>query len=360
MKLANFYNQEIKNLFKVIRIVFSKKKSEKKALLKILNYQRKAISKRKSYEKQNGIHIPILLLISVTERCNLKCKGCYSHAIKEDNKSIRDELSVHDYEKIFNEASELGISLITLVGGEPLLRNDLIELATSYPNIIFSIYTNGMLMSKQFKDIILKHRNIIPFFSIEGFKNETDERRGEGIYDMLLDRMDFMKENGLFYGVSVTVSANNYKTVTSNTFIDLLSQRGVVYISYVEFEALNEEDNNLVLNNETRKYHNDAVSELSKKYKNIFFTSYPDFEYKTGGCLAAGRGFFHINAYGDAEPCNFIPNSDRNIKNSSIIECLQSPLFVDIQKARLLENNHNGECALLAKKEELSKIVKQK
>lgn len=84
MKLNNFYNQEINNLFKVIRIVFANEKNERKKLLTLLRYQKKAINKRKLYEKKTGLHIPILLLISVTERCNLKCKGCYSNAIKNN------------------------------------------------------------------------------------------------------------------------------------------------------------------------------------------------------------------------------------------------------------------------------------
>lgn len=357
MKLVDFYSQGIKDLFRVVRIVYSKKIAERKALFELLKHQRKAIGRRKKYEKKTGLHIPILLLISVTERCNLRCKGCYSHAIKNDNNTVREELSVADYRKILDEAGELGISLITLVGGEPLLRTDLIELAATYKNIIFSVYTNGVLMSRRFNDIIINNRNIIPFFSIEGFREETDERRGKGIYDILLEKMDFMKANDLFYGVSVTVSATNYRSVTSRDFIELLSERGCVYISYVEFEAMREDDISLALDKEKRKYHNAAVRDLSRKYKNIFFTSYPDFEYKTGGCLAAGRGFFHINAYGDAEPCNFIPKSDTNIKTSSIVECLGSPLFKDIQNARLLENVHDGECALLAKEEALSKLV---
>lgn len=214
-------------------------------------------------------------------------------------------------------------------------------------------------MTSRFTEI-LKHRNIIPFFSIEGFKAETDERRGNGIYDMLLERMSFMKANSLFYGVSVTVTSSNYQVVTSQAFINLLVSQGCVYISYVEFEAMSDDDIELTLEKDKRNYHNTAVRELTRKYKNIFFTSYPDFEYKTGGCLAAGRGFFHLNAYGDAQPCNFIPNSDTNIKTSSIIECLRSPLFKNIQNARLLENIKDGECALLSKKDELSKIVNSK
>ena len=56
-----------------------------------------------------------------------------------------------------------------------------------------------------------------------------------------------------------------------------------------------------------------------------------DGEY-VGGCIAGGRNYFHINSNGDAEPCVFIHFSDSNIKDKSILEILQSPLFQNIMR----------------------------
>ncbi len=353
MELSKFFKDEFKKLFKVIRIVYSKSPFDF-TLLKLINNQRKALKIRKSYSKV-GVHIPPMLLISVTEKCNLRCKGCYAKHFEENFIHDEKELSIEDYTRIFNEASSLGISIITLVGGEPLLRKDLIELCTNYKNIVFSIYTNGLLFGNSYKEIFLRNRNLIPFFSIEGYKDETDDRRGNGVYDLVLEKMKWIKENNLIYGVSITVTSLNLDTVTSDDFVKMLYDLGCVYISYVEYEAMDEDPSSLQLTKELRQKHLANYEFTKNKYKKIFFTSYPDFEYRSGGCLGAGKGFIHINAYGNVEPCNFVHISDCNIKNKSILEALESPLFKKLINDGLLDNNHNGQCALLANKDKLAR-----
>ena len=65
-----------------------------------------------------------------------------------------------------------------------------------------------------------------------------------------------------------------------------------------------------------------------------------------GGCLAAGRGFFHINAYGGAEPCPFSAHSDCSLKNMSLKEAMHSPLFTKLRTSGVLEEPHVGSCTL--------------
>lgn len=352
MKLFKFFSDELEKLFKILRIVYSKS-SFKSTLLKLIKNQRKAFKIRKRYKKM-GVHIPPMLLISVTEKCNLRCKGCYSKHIEENCIHDGTELSIEDYTRIFDEARKLGISIITLVGGEPLLRKDLIELCAKYNDIIFPIYTNGLLLGEHYKKLFLANRNLLPFFSIEGYKDDTDERRGSGVYDLVLEKMKWAKESNLLYGVSITVTSLNLDTVTSDDFVKMLDDLGCIYISYVEFEAMDENTSSLKLTTELRHKHLANLKIIENKYKKIFFTSYPDFEYRSGGCLGAGKGFIHINAYGDVEPCNFVPISDCNLKNKTILEALQSPLFKKLIEEGLLENNHNGACALLSNKDKLA------
>lgn len=352
MPFSNFFKNEMESLFKVLKTFYSKHFFKSLFLYKIFINQRKAFKKRARQAKQ-GLHIPPMLLISVTEKCNLRCKGCYSKYFEDNIVHDDKELTIDNYRKIFDEAKRLGISIITFVGGEPLLRQDLIVLASKYKKILFPIYTNGLLLGKSYQQLLLRHRNLIPFFSIEGFEKETDERRGNGVFGIVLKKMKWLKENHLLYGVSITVTPLNLDTVTSVDFIQMLYDLGCIYISYVEFEAMDEESSNLKLTLEMRYKHLSNLEIIKQKFSNIFFTSYPDFEYQSGGCLGAGKGFFHINSYGGVEPCNFISMSDSNIKNKSILEALESPLFKRIINDGLLENNNNGECALLANKSKL-------
>ena len=74
-------------------------------------------------------------------------------------------------------------------------------------------------------------------------------------------------------------------------------------------------------------------------------------------CLAAGRGFFHISTVGGAEPCPFSPFSDTNLKDCSLLDALQSPLFKRLGEAKMLLGEHEGGCILFEKEEEVKKLL---
>ena len=81
-----------------------------------------------------------------------------------------------------------------------------------------------------------------------------------------------------------------------------------------------------------------------------------DGEY-VGGCIAGGRNYFHINSAGDAEPCVFIHFSNTNIHENSILEILQSPLFMAYHNGQPFNNNHLRPCPMLENPEFLQKMV---
>jgi MoaA/NifB/PqqE/SkfB family radical SAM enzyme len=90
----------------------------------------------------------------------------------------------------------------------------------------------------------------------------------------------------------------------------------------------------------------------------VIFISFPGDEKATGGCLAAGRGFFHINPEGKAEPCPFSPYSDTNVKDLSLLEALDSPLFQKLNNSGLLLQEHTGGCVLFSREEQVSDMLK--
>ena len=85
--------------------------------------------------------------------------------------------------------------------------------------------------------------------------------------------------------------------------------------------------------------------------------SFPGDEKTSGGCLAAGRGFFHINSHGDAEACPASPYSDINVKNTSILEALDSNLFKSLREGNILIEDHEGGCVLFEHKDEVEEIL---
>jgi MoaA/NifB/PqqE/SkfB family radical SAM enzyme len=90
---------------------------------------------------------------------------------------------------IFAEAKELGVSIILLLGGEPLARKDILNITREFPEIIFLIFTNGMLIDETLLRKIWERKNVVPVLSLEGHREETDGRRGDGVYQHLQEVM---------------------------------------------------------------------------------------------------------------------------------------------------------------------------
>ncbi|MDE7298924.1 MAG: radical SAM protein, partial [Lachnospiraceae bacterium] len=83
----------------------------------------------------------------------------------------------------------------------------------------------------------------------------------------------------------------------------------------------------------------------------------PGDEKSSGGCIAAGRGFFHINSHGGAEPCPFSPYSDINVRDTSLREALKSKLFIALRDGDVLVDDHVGGCVLYEKREQVEGLL---
>ena len=328
-----------------------KNPKESAYMLKFAAASKKA-SKKRAKAEANGEHIPPFLIASITSSCNLHCAGCYSRSNEAttDCKPV-DQLTGKEWKKIFDEAEELGVSFILLAGGEPLLRWDVIEEAAKRPNILFPVFTNGTFIGDKYMDAFDDNRNLIPVISIEGDKEKTDSRRGDGVYDKLIAAMDGLHERDLIFGASVTVTTENLNEVTSEDFLRSLSDRGCKLVIYVEYVPVTKESTELALSDEERDHLLSEVDRVRAEHQDMVFVAFPGDEKGSGGCLAAGRGFFHINSHGGAEPCPFSPYSDVNVRDTSLSEAMRSKLFKSLNEKDILNADHIGGCVLFEKKE---------
>ena len=336
-----------------------KNPKESAFMLRFAAASRKASKKRRKAEDK-GEHIPPFLIASITSKCNLHCAGCYSrcnHATvdSEPVKQLTDE----EWQNVFDEAEELGISFILLAGGEPMLRRGVIEAAGKKQNILFPIFTNGTYLDERYLELFDKCRNLIPVMSIEGSRELTDERRGAGIYDRLIANMDEIKKRGLIFGASVTVTTRNYREVTSQAFLDSLAEKGCKVVIFVEYVPVTEESRELAPTDSEREFMQSEIIHLRETRPEMVYISFPGDEKSSGGCVAAGRGFFHINSHGGAEPCPFSPYSDINVRDSSLKEAMNSPLFKKLRDEGYLLEDHSGGCVLYEKRELVQQIINE-
>ena len=316
-------------------------------------------SKKRRRAEDKGEHIPPFLIASITSKCNLHCAGCYSrcnHATV-DSEPVA-QLKGEEWDRLFKEADDLGISFILLAGGEPMLRRDVITAAAGTPNIMFPIFTNGTFIDEKYLELFDKNRNLLPIISIEGEKEITDARRGEGIYDSLISNMEKLHDRGLIFGASVTVTTQNIKEVTTDHFLKELSDRGCRAVIFVEFVPVTDDSTELAPGDKEREYLVSEISRLRGSHPEMVYISFPGDEKSSGGCVAAGRGFFHINSHGGAEPCPFSPYSDVNIRNTSLKDALHSPLFTALRDGDILKDDHEGGCVLYEKRELVEGLLK--
>ena len=357
--LQNYLIEGVEGVVKEAIKATLKNPRESAFMLKFAKATRTASKKRREAEDK-GEHIPPFLIASITSKCNLHCAGCYSrcnHATT-DTKPV-SQLTSEEWLKIFDEADELGISFILLAGGEPMLRRDIIEAAGKKQNILFPIFTNGTFIDEKYFALFDKCRNLVPIMSIEGSKEITDNRRGKGIYDKLIANMEEFKKRGLIFGASVTVTTQNYKEVTSDEFLNSLSDRGCKAIIFVEYVPVTEESSELAPSDTEREYLMNEIQRLREERPEMVYIAFPGDEKSSGGCVAAGRGFFHINSHGGAEPCPFSPYSDVNIRNSSLRETMHSQLFMALQGGDILLDDHDGGCVLYEKRELVEALIAQ-
>lgn len=71
--------------------------------------------------------------------------------------------------------------------------------------------------------------------SLEGFEDSNDERRGAGDYQKVLAAMELLKSHKIAFGLSICYTSANYKTVTSDEFLDMCIAHGVKYIWYFHY-----------------------------------------------------------------------------------------------------------------------------
>lgn len=303
----------------------------------------------------NGMDIPAFLIASITKNCNLYCKGCYAHA-NEKYCSSAAPMPAERWEEIFLQAQNLGVSYILLAGGEPLMRPDILEKAANIKNIMFPVFTNGVLLDEGYANFFDKNRNLIPVISLEGDESATDLRRGEGVYQMVSAAMHLLKKKRILFGVSITFTKENIFDITNTSFAKDLQKKGAGILFYVEYVPSDGVSDAFAPDHEAREVFANRLNSL-KRTTRLLLISFPGDEDFTEGCLAAGRGFVHINHTGALEPCPFSPYSDTSVADIPLKEALKSRFLKKVREDGMLKGEHKGGCMLWERRTEVERLL---
>lgn len=320
----------------------------------IINQLLEGSARRKRFsEEQGGFYPPGLLVLSPSMKCNLKCFGCY--AGKYDRE---EDLPFEVVDRVLTEAKEMGIYFVVVSGGEPFFRKDIFDIFEKHNDMSFHVFTHGGLLDESRVRRLAELGNVLPAISVEGFRRETDERRGEGHYDRVLRAMDNLRKAGILFSFSATMTRRNADTLVSDEFVDHWMERGCVIGWYFLYMPVGRDPEwSLVPTPEQRDLLRRRVKHF-RDTKEMFFGDFWNDGPVVGGCIAGGRKYLHINSKGDVEPCVFCHFSMHNIKEVPLREAVTSPLFRKIRGNQACNSNLLRPCMIIDHPEQYREVCR--
>ena len=297
--------------------------------------------KKRDLAYKEGLKVPTSVLISPTMRCNLSCIGCYAASYTRS-----DELKFEVIDRIIQEGKEAGVAFFTILGGEPFIRDDMFRIYQNHNDVAFLVFTNGTLINDKVADKLARLGNVMPTLSIEGFKEETNQRRGKRVYEEVLRAMEILKKYKIPFGCSTAVTRKNIKVITSDKFVDMIIEKGAAILWYFLYTPIGKDpDLSLMPTPGERLYLKERRGYI-RENKPLFVIDFWNDAPYVGGCIAA-REYIHINHRGDVEPCIFTHFAQVNIKNTSLKEAMNCQFFKEIRKRQPYSSNLYLPCMLI-------------
>lgn len=308
----------------------------------LVNQFLEGTNRRRDFESRTDYYPPRAMLISPTMRCNLNCYGCYAGDYSTEN-----ELEPELIHRILSEVKEMGITLVVVLGGEPFLRKDLLEVYAAHPDMAFHVFTHSGFLDEKMVENVARLGNVMPAISLEGFREETDKRRGKGHFEKVVQSMDLLREAKVIFACSLTQTRENTGVLTSERFVDFLIEKGCILLWYFMCVPIGKNPDITLL---PTPWQRNLVREKLKIFratKPILFVDFWNDGQLTNGCMAGGRMYFHINANGDVEPCVFCHFASDNIRETTLLKALNSPLFKKIRSLQPYSKNLLRPCMLI-------------
>jgi MoaA/NifB/PqqE/SkfB family radical SAM enzyme len=307
----------------------------------VVNALLRGSQKRQAYSQKTGMRTPFTVLVSPTMRCNLHCEGCYASEY-----SPQSDMSGALFQRIVDEAAEMGVYLITVLGGEPFMRRDLLDIAAANPDTYFQVFSNGTLIKPEQIARIAELGNVALMLSIEGDEQTTDARRGAGTYRKLLGTMELLKKHGVLFGYSATVTRTNWQMLLSDEFVDPLVERGAaISWHFLYMPVGGAPDMSLMPTAEQRNEFRLGIQRL-RNTKAMFPVDFWGDAPWVGGCIA-GKHYLHINNEGWVEPCIFTHFATDNIAETSLAAAFNSLYFREIRARQPFNHNLLMPCMLI-------------
>jgi MoaA/NifB/PqqE/SkfB family radical SAM enzyme len=301
---------------------------------------------------KRGEYFPPFLYLSIINSCNLRCQGCWVDVAGE-----RTQIDLATLNRTINDAKAHGNSFFGILGGEPFMHPEVLDLLAAHPDCYFQVFTNGQFITDKVAARLKELGNATPLISIEGREVTSDERRGnKDVLNRTLRGLDACLKAGLLTGVATSVCQTNIDELLTESWLRELIQRGVHYVWYHTYRPVGPKMNPaLALRPDQLVRVRKFVVEMRAKMPIAIIDAYYDGEGRALCPMSTGISH-HVSPAGDIEPCPIIQFATENIRDPrGVFETMRDSTF--LRDFRQLSARHTRGCVVLERPDLVKELV---
>ncbi len=268
----------------------------------------RSVQKHKKRLKQ-GEYFPPFLYVSIINSCNLRCQGCWV-----DVAAKQQTIDLKAMNRLISEAKELGNSFFGLLGGEPFMHPELMEILAAHPDCYFQVFTNGQFITDEVARELKKLGNASPLISIEGTEIISDERRGhKNVLSKTMEGFHNAVKHKLITGIATSLCQTNFDDLLQESWVDRLIELGAMYMWYHTYRPVGPDAcPELALTPDQQRQVREFVVNIRAKKPIGVIDAY--FDHAGQALCPAATGIsHHINPWGDVEPCPIVQFAKESI-----------------------------------------------
>lgn len=303
---------------------------------------------------KRGEYFPPFLYLSIINSCNLRCQGCWV-----DVEGERTEIDLDTLNRTIRDAQRQGNAFFGILGGEPFMHGELLDLLAAHPGCYFQVFTNGQFITDKVARRLQELGNATPLISIEGREITSDQRRGnKDVFSRTLRGLDACLRAGLLTGVATSVCQTNIDELLTERWLNELIQRGVHYVWYHTYRPVGPKMNPaLALTPEQLVRVRRFVVEMRAKMPIAIIDAYYDADGRALCPMSTGISH-HVNPAGDIEPCPIIQFATENIQDPrGVYATMRDSKF--LKDFRELSARHTRGCVVLERPDLVRDLVLQ-
>ena len=300
---------------------------------------------------RRGEYFPPFLYVSILNSCNLRCQGCWVD-VEE-----KDAIDLDTLNRTITDAKRHGNAFFGILGGEPFMHPQLLDLLAAHPDCYFQVFTNGQLITEKTAKRLREIGNATPLISIEGREITSDTRRGKKeVFTRTLRGLDNCLREGLLTGVATSVCQSNIDELLTEEWLGELIKRGVHYTWYHTYRPVGPKPNfDLALRPDQLVRVRKFVTEMRAKLPIAIIDAYYDDRGQALCPMSTGVSH-HIGPKGDIEPCPIIQFATENIRDPrGIYATMRDSTF--LKDFRELSAYHTRGCVVLERPDLVKELV---